>query len=153
MSTLRVDSIRGQTADSVYKFVTQVHQFTASEQSVSSATVLINSSFTPKFSNSKFFVHFTLPNITLTEGNYVDVFAYLGTSSTATSNTNIIYIRTSGQGTGASNTQTVSASDFGTFTASGTDDLYASLRVSPESAATIARHSAVVKMQVMEIAQ
>ena len=153
MSTLRVDNLRGQTADSVYKFVTQVHQFTASEQSVSSATDLINSSFTPKFSNSKFFVHFTIPNLTLTEGNYLEARAYLGTSSTSTSNTNVIYVRTSGQGTGASNTQTLSASDFGTFTASGTDTLYASLRVTPESATTVARHSATVKMQVMEITQ
>mgnify|MGYP003644459397 CR=1 FL=1 len=138
MSTLRVDSIRGQTVDGVYKYIVQVHQFTASEQSVSSATDLINSSFTPKFSNSKFFVHFTIPNLTLTEGNYLEARAYLGTSSTSTSNTNVIYVRTSGQGT---------------FTASGTDTLYASLRVTPESATSVGRHSATVKMQVMEIAQ
>ena len=133
--------------------VVAVHQFTAAEQTITSATNVINSTFTPKFDNSKYFVTFTIPNLTLTAGNYFQADAYIGTDTTYSNNTKVIYTRTSGQGTGASNTQTLCASDYGSYTATSSSTHTVTLRCTPESSTAVARHSATVKMQVMEIAQ
>ena len=86
-------------------------------------------------------------------GSGAEARAYIGVSATPTNNTTVIYARTSGQGTGASNTQTLSASDFGTYTCPNTNLHYVSLRVTPESSAQTARHSSIVKLQLMEIGQ
>tara|TARA_Y100001958_G_C20999828_1_gene384059 strand:+ start:113 stop:604 length:492 start_codon:yes stop_codon:yes gene_type:complete len=163
VSTLKTNTIQAATGINVSVasghvlnapgHVIAVHQFTASEQTVSSATNLINATFTPKLSGSKFFVHFTIPNITLTSGNYYEARSYIGVDSTPTNNQEVIYTRTSGQGTNASNTQTLSASDFGTYTCPNTNTHYVALRVTPESSAATARHSSTVKLQLMEIAQ
>ena len=155
MSTLFVDNLKPNLETGIHALghVIAVYQFTAPEQTTTSATNLINATFTPKFSGSKFFVHFTIPNITTTAGNYYEARAYIGVSSTPTNNTTVIYARTSGQGTGASNTQTLSASDFGTYTCPNTNTHYVSLRVTPESSSQTARHSSIVKLQLMEIAQ
>ena len=155
MSTLFVDNLKPNLETGIHApgHIIAVYQFTASEQTISSATNLINATFTPKFSGSKFFVHFTIPNITLTAGNYYEARAYIGVSATPTSNQQVIYTRTSGQGTGASNTQTLSASDFGTYTCPNTNTHYVSLVATPESSAATARHSSIVKLQLMEVAQ
>ena len=155
-SILNVDVIKDRNNGNDVKIpghVVAVHQFTASEQTVSSAANVINSTFTPKFDDSKYFVTFTIPNLTLTEGNYFQADVYIGTDSTYSNNTKVIYARTSGQGTAASNTQTFCASDYGSYTASSSSTHTVTLRCTPESSTAVARHSATVKMQVMEIAQ
>ena len=156
MSKLYVDEIQGKASTSNVKIagnVVAVHQFTASEQTISSATNIINATFTPKFDNSKYFVTFTIPNITLTEGNYFQADVYIGTDTTYSNNAQVIYARTSGQGTGSSNTQTFCASDYGTYTATSKSTHTVTLRCTPESSTSVARHSATVKMQIMEVAQ
>ena len=155
-SILNVDVIKDRNNGNDVKIpghVVAVHQFTASEQTVSSATNVINSTFTPKFDDSKYFVTFTIPNMTLTEGNYFQADVYIGTDATYSNNTKVIYARTSGQGTGASNTQTFCASDYGSYTASSSSTHTVTVRCTPESSTAVARHGATVKMQVMEIAQ
>ena len=69
--------------------VVAVHQFTASEQTITSATNVINSTFTPKFDDSKYFVTFTIPNLTMTEGNYFQADVYIGTDTTYSNNTKV----------------------------------------------------------------
>ena len=68
MSTLSVDNIIEKTSGAGVKIaghVVQVIQGTASEQNHNASNVvLINQSFTPKFSGSKFYVSFTIPNLT-----------------------------------------------------------------------------------------
>ena len=82
MSTLRVDSIRGQTADGVNKYVVQVVQkidtsTTTFSNSGSSATFVtcgsLSQSFTPKFSNSKVLLRACLGHVAT---NTADRFAY-----------------------------------------------------------------------------
>ena len=155
MSKLYVDKIQGKTTSNVKisGHVVAVHQFTASEQTITSATNIINATFTPKFDDSKYFVTFTIPNLTMTEGNYFQADVYIGTDSTYSNNTKVIYTRTSGQGTGSSNTQTLCASDYGSYTATSSSTHTVTLRCTPESSTAVARHSATVKMQVMEVAQ
>lgn len=155
-SIINVDVIKDRSNGNDVKIaghVVAVHQFTASETSIGTATNIINSTFTPKFDDSKYFVTFTIPNLTMTEGNYFQADVYIGTDATYSNNTQVIYARTSGQGTGASNTQTFCASDYGTYTASSSSTHTVTLRCTPESSTAVARHSATVKMQVMEIAQ
>ena len=82
MSTLRVDSIRGQTADDVNKYVVQVVQkvdtaTTTFSNSGSSATFVtcgsLSQSFTPKFSTSKVLLRACLGHVAT---NTADRFAY-----------------------------------------------------------------------------
>ena len=132
--------------------VLQVVQGTASEQSQNASNVvLVNQSFTPKASGSKFYVSFTIPNLTGDAAQYFQAKAYIGTSSTPTSNTEIIYCRTHGQGTGAADTMTLSANDFGTYTAPNTNTHYVSLLCTTGGTWTIARHSAIIKLQCLEV--
>ena len=69
MSTLSVDTIQGQTTAANVKFpagaIVQTLQFTASEQTISagSGTTVINGTFNPKFSGSKFIVSAFIPNL------------------------------------------------------------------------------------------
>ena len=157
-STLTVDNIVGATTAANVKFpagsVLQVVQGTVGESSGNNASniTLINQSFTPKFSGSKFYVSFMIPNLTGLV-NYFQAKAYIGTSSTPTSNTEVIYARTVLQGTGASETQTLNGSDFGSFTCSSTNTHYVSLVCTTGTTTAIGRHSATVKLQCMEIAQ
>ena len=157
MSTLSVDNIIEKTSGAGVKIaghVVQVIQGTAGEQNHNASNVvLINQSFTPKFSGSKFYVSFTIPNLTGDASNYFQAKAYIGTSATPLSNTEIIYCRTHGQGTGASDTMTLNATDFGSFTSSNTNTHYVALLCTTGGSWAIARHSATIKLQCMEIAQ
>ena len=157
MSTLSVDNIIEKTTGAGVKIaghVVQVIQGTASEQNHNASNiVLINQSFTPKFSGSKFYVSFTIPNLTGDASAYFQAKAYIGTSATPTSNQEIIYCRTHGQGTGASDTMTLNATDFGTYTAPNTNTHYVALLATTGGSWAIARHSATIKLQCMEIAQ
>ena len=156
-SVLKVDQLQGvSTAANVHipGNVVQVIQGTASEQNHNASNiVLINQSFTPKFSGSKFYVSFTIPNLTGDASAYFQAKAYIGTSATPTSNQEIIYCRTHGQGTGASDTMTLNATDFGTYTAPNTNTHYVALLATTGGSWAIARHSATIKLQCMEIAQ
>tara|TARA_Y100000004_G_scaffold70670_1_gene79486 strand:+ start:242 stop:742 length:501 start_codon:yes stop_codon:yes gene_type:complete len=134
--------------------VIQVIQGTAAEQSQNGSNiVLINESFTPKFSGSKFYVSFTIPNLTGDASIYFQADAYIGTSATPTSNQQIIYCRTHGQGTGASDTMTLNGTDFGSYTSPNTNTHYVALLATTNGSWTIARHSATIKLQCMEISQ
>ena len=82
MSTLRVDSIQGQTADDVNKYVVQVVQkidtsTTTFSNSGSNATFVtcgsLSQSFTPKFNNSKVLLRACLGHVAT---NTADRFAY-----------------------------------------------------------------------------
>jgi hypothetical protein len=155
-STLFVDAIEPNLSSGVHiaGHVVQVVQGTAGEVSINAGDyALINVSFTPKFVGSKFLVICTIPNITGTAGNYFQLYNYIGTSATPTDNTRVIYARTSMIGTGASNTQTLTASDYGSFTCSSTATHYVSASVTTDGSMVIARHSATCKLQLMEIAQ
>ena len=158
-STLIVDEIQGATTAANVKFpagsVVQVVQGTAGELSNQNAAniTLINVSFNPKFSGSKFYVDFMIPNLTGGQGNYFQAKAYLGTSSTPTSNTELIYCRHSGQGTAANDAMTLNGSDFGTYTAPNTNTHYVSLLCTTGGTWSIARHSATMKLQCMELVQ
>ena len=74
MSTLSVDTIQGQTTAANVKLpagaIVQTLQFTTSEQTISagSGTTIINGTFNPKFSGSKFIVSAFIPNCTATSG-------------------------------------------------------------------------------------
>ena len=156
MSTLYVDNLQPNLGTGVHAagHVVQVVQGTAEEVNINAGDyALINLSFTPKFVGSKFLVLCTIPNITGTAGNFFQLQSYIGTSATPTSNTRVIYARTSMIGTGASNTQTLTASDYGSFTCSSTGTHYVSASVTTEGSMAIARHSATCKLQLMEIAQ
>jgi len=156
MSTLIVDEIKDTSGGSKVKIgghVVQVIQFTAAEQSISSETTIINSTFTPKLSGSKFAVFADVPNCTATAGGSVTMQCYLGTSGTPSSNTLIIQSHERMEGTGADDTKGINGHDFGTFTASGVGLLYASMVLTPDHATTVARHSNVVKLMLQEIAQ
>jgi|GEM_PF-4589762 len=135
--------------------IVQVVQGTVGELSNQNAgnIVLINQSFTPKFTGSKFYVSFMIPNLTGPDTSYFQAKAYIGVDSTPLNNTEVIYCRTHGQGTGASDTMTLSGSDFGTYTAPNTNTHYVSLLCTTGGTYAIARHSATVKLQCMEIAQ
>ena len=135
--------------------IVQVVQGTVGELSNQNAgnIVLINQSFTPKFTGSKFYVSFMIPNLTGPDTSYFQAKAYIGVDSTPLNNTEVIYCRTHGQGTGASDTMTLSGSDFGTYTAPNTNTHYVSLLCTTGCTYAIARHSATVKLQCMEIAQ
>ena len=135
--------------------IVQVVQGTVGELSNQNAgnIVLINQSFTPKFTGSKFYVSFMIPNLTGPDTSYFQAKAYIGVDSTPLNNTEVIYCRTHGQGTGASDTMTLSGSDFGTYTPPNTNTHYVSLLCTTGGTYAIARHSATVKLQCMEIAQ
>ena len=156
-SVLKVDQLQGvSTAANVHipGNVVQVIQGTASEQTQNASNVvLINNQFTPKFSGSKFYVSFTIPNLTGGTSGYFQAKAYIGTSATPTSNQEIIYCRTHGQGTGASDTVTLNGSDFGSYTSPNTNTHYVALLCTTGGSWVIARHSATIKLQCMEIAQ
>ena len=94
-----------------------------------------------------------IPNLTGPDTSYFQAKAYIGVDSTPLNNTEVIYCRTHGQGTGASDTMTLSGSDFGTYTAPNTNTHYVSLLCTTGGTYAIARHSATVKLQCMEIAQ
>lgn len=172
MSTLYTDNIRANNASQITVptgqkivgtdsgsivapgHVIQVVQGTAPETNQNASNVvLINTSFTPKSAGNKFYVTFTIPNLTGDAANYFQAKAYIGVDSTPLNNTEIIYCRTHGQGTGASDTMTLTASDFGTYTAPNTNTHYVSLLCTTGGSWAIARHSATIKLQCMEIAQ
>ena len=123
--------------------VLQVVQFTADEQSLTggAATTKINGTFTPKFFGSKFNVSVFVPNCTSGDGQRLIGQVYLGTNSTASSNTKIIQFRQRMFGTGADDTVCVFAHDFGSFTCSSTETHYASLVLTPSQNTVVARHS------------
>ena len=107
MSTLSVDTIQGKTAAGTVAmpagYVIQTLQFTAGETSIgnTSANTVINSTFTPKVSGSKFAVWLEIPNCTNTSGGGTQCNVNIGTSATPSSNTNIIYVMEKMDGTGA----------------------------------------------------
>ena len=159
MSTLSVDTIQGQTTAANVKFpagaIVQTLQFTASEQTISagSGTTVINGTFNPKFSGSKFIVSAFIPNCTATSGGSVVVQGRLGTNSSPNSNTLIFDVQERMEGTGADDTRGINAHDFGTFTSSGTGTHYASLVLTPDNNTVVARHSSTVRLIVQEVAQ
>ena len=157
MSTLSVDNIIEKTSGAGVKIaghVVQVIQGTAGEQTQNASNVvLINNQFTPKFSGSKFYIDFMIPNLTGGQGNYFQAKAYIGVDSTPLNNTEVIYCRHSGQGTAANDAMTLNGSDFGTYTAPNTNTHYVSLLCTTGGTWSIARHSATMKLQCMEIAQ
>ena len=158
MSTLFVDTINEKTSGNGIQIpghVVQVVQGTAGELANQNASniILINQTFTPKFDNSKFYVSFMLPNVTGDASNFFQAMAYLGTDSTPTNNTEVIYCRHSGQGTAANDAMTLNGSDFGTYTAPNTNTHYVSLLCTTGGTWAIARHSATMKLQCMEIVQ
>ena len=159
MSTLSVDTIQGQTTAANVKFpagtIVQTLQFTASEQTTSagSGNTIINGTFNPKFSGSKFIVSAFIPNCTATSGGSVIVHGRLGTNSSPNSNTLIFDVQERMEGTGADDTRGINAHDFGTFTSSGTGTHYASLVLTPDNNTVVARHSSTVRLIVQEVAQ
>ena len=155
MSTLRVDTLRGQESSTVFKYVVQTLQFTVAETSsisAGSATTLINSTFTPRTSGNKFAVWLHLPNCTATAGGSVVAYVYVGTSATPTSNTQVIFAQERMEGTGADDVTSIHGHDFGTFTCASTDTHYVSLTVTPDHTLTVARHSNTGKLLLQEIA-
>ena len=159
MSTLSVDTIQGQTTAANVKFpagaIVQTLQFTASEQTISagSGTTVINGTFNPKFSGSKFIVSAFIPNCTATSGGSVIVQGRLGTNSSPNSNTLIFDVQERMEGTGADDTRGINGHDFGTFTSSGTGTHYAALVLTPDNNTVVARHSSTVRLIVQEVAQ
>lgn len=135
--------------------VIQTIQFTANEANIGagSGTTLINSTFNPKVSGSKFAVWAHVPNCTASSGGKIVLKCNIGTNSSPNSNTEIIYVTERMEGTGASDTRGINGHDYGTFTCSSTGTHYASLVLTPDNNAVIARHSNIVKMLIQEIAQ
>ena len=135
--------------------VLQTIQFTSNEQNIGagSGTTLINATFTPKVSGSKFAVWIAIPSCTASSGGYLICKCNLGTNSSPNSNTEVIYVAERMEGTGAQDTRGVNGHDYGTFTCSSTGTHYASCVVTPTNNCVIARHSAKVKMLIQEIAQ
>ena len=140
--------------------VVQIVQFTSDEQSITggAATTKINGTFNPKFSGSKFHVSVFIPNCTSGDGQRLIGQVYLGTNSTASSNTKIIQFRQRMFGTGADDVVCIFAHDFGGFTCSSTGTHYASLVLTPSQNTVVARHSSnandgFIKLIVQEIAQ
>lgn len=135
--------------------VVQTIQFTADEQTISagSGNTIINSTFNPKFSGSKFIVSAFIPNCTATSGGSVLVQGRLGTSATPNSNTLIFDCQERMEGTGADDTRGINLHDFGTFTSSGTGTHYVALVLTPDHSTVVARHSTKVKVIVQEVAQ
>tara|TARA_B100000963_G_scaffold124129_1_gene108292 strand:+ start:7067 stop:7549 length:483 start_codon:yes stop_codon:yes gene_type:complete len=158
-SVMKVDSITksdGTAGVHIAGHVIQTIQFTANEQNISgggSGHTLINSTFNPKFSGSKFAVWAHVPNCTASSGGKIVLKCNIGTNSSPNSNTEIIYVTERMEGTGASDTRGINGHDYGTFTCSSTGTHYASLVVSPDNNAVIARHSNTVKLLIQEIAQ
>ena len=158
-STLTVDNIVGATTAANVKFpagaIVQTLQFTASEQTISagSGTTVINGTFNPKFSGSKFIVSAFIPNCTATSGGSVIVQGRLGTNSSPNSNTLIFDVQERMEGTGADDTRGINGHDFGTFTSSGTGTHYAGLVLIPDNNTVVARHSSTVRLIVQEVAQ
>ena len=72
MSTLRVDSIRGQTADGTYKYIVQMQSTTTTTAISSTSTSYVASglivSITPKFVTSKIIVNLTGGNLNWSGG-------------------------------------------------------------------------------------
>lgn len=160
MSTLSVDTIQGKTAAGTVAmpagYVIQTLQFTAGETSIgnTSANTVINSTFTPKVSGSKFAVWLEIPNCTNTSGGGTQCNVNIGTSATPSSNTNIIYVIERMEGTGADDVRGINGHDFGTFTCSSTGTHYISLIVTPDHGnQSLARHSNTIKIILQEIAQ
>jgi len=135
--------------------VVQTLQFTASEQTVSagSGTTVINGTFNPKISGSKFAVWASVPNCTATSGGSVIVQSRLGTNSSPNSNTLIIDVHDRMEGTGADDVRGINGHDFGSFTCTGTGTHYASIVITPDNNTVVGRHSTIVKLLVQEIAQ
>ena len=135
MSTLSVDTIQGKTTAGTVAMpaghVIQTLQVTASETSIghTSANTVINSTFTPKVSGSKFAVWLEIPNCTNTSGGSTQCNVNIGTSATPSSNTNIIYVMERMVGTGADDVKSINGHDFGSFTCSSTGTHYISLVV------------------------
>ena len=158
-STLTVDNIVGATTAANVKFpagaIVQTLQFTAGEQTISagSGTTVINGTFNPKFSGSKFIVSAFIPNCTATSGGSVIVQGRLGTNSSPNSNTLIFDVQERMEGTGADDTRGINGHDFGTFTSSGTGTHYAGLVLIPDNNTVVARHSSTVRLIVQEVAQ
>ena len=96
MSTLRVDNLRGQTADGTNKYVVQVENSTHNTEITTTSTsfvaTLLTASITPKFNTSKILVSFSLP-VYSASGTHVvgTVFRESGTASSgsAISGTNL----------------------------------------------------------------
>ena len=154
-----VHSAMGNTINVIDKvvpgYVIKTHQFTSNEQNIGggSGTTLINSTFDVIQSGSKFAVWAHVPNCTASSGGSVVMKCNLGTNSSPNSNTEVIYSSERMEGTGADDVRGINGHDFGTFTASGTGQHYASLVVTPDNNTVIARHSNIVKLIVQEIAQ
>ena len=160
MSTLSVDTIQGKTTAGTVQMpsghVIQTLQFTASETSITntSANTVINSTFTPKVSGSKFAVWLEIPNCTNTSGGSTQCNVNIGTSATPSSNTNIIYVMEKMDGTGADDVKSINGHDFGSFTCSSTGTHYISLIVTADHGSqTLGRHSNTIKIVLQEIAQ
>ena len=159
-SRLLVDKIEGKSTSGTVQMPTghviQTLQFTASETSIgnTSANTVINSTFTPKVSGSKFAVWLEIPNCTNTSGGSTQCNVNIGTSATPSSNTNIIYVMEKMGGTGADDVKSINGHDFGTFTCSSTGTHYISLVVTPDHGnQSLARHSNTIKIVLQEIAQ
>ena len=159
-SRLLVDKIEGKSTSGTVQMPTghviQTLQFTASETSIgnTSANTVINSTFTPKVSGSKFAVWLEIPNCTNTSGGSTQCNVNIGTSATPSSNTNIIYVMEKMVGTGADDVKSINGHDFGSFTCSSTGTHYISLIVTADHGnQVLARHSNTIKIVLQEIAQ
>jgi hypothetical protein len=136
--------------------VIQTLQFSAGETSISNtnANTVINSTFTPKVSGSKFAVWLQIPNCTNTSGGDTQANVNIGTSATPASNTTVIYVMERMEGTGSEDVRGINGNDFGTFTCSSTGTHYISLVVTPSHGSqSLARHSNTIKIVLQEIAQ
>ena len=168
MSRLAVDKIIGANTESIVDFSTisnikmpaghviQTLQFSTGETSISntSANTVINSTFTPKISGSKFAVWLQIPNCTNTAGGDTQANVNIGTSATPASNTTVIYAMERMAGTGADDVKSINGNDFGTFTCASTDTHYISLVVTASHGSqTLARHSNTIKIVLQEISQ
>ena len=135
--------------------VIQTVQFTANEQNIGggSGTTIINSTFNPKVSGSKFAVWLFIPNCTASSGGSVTAKVNLGTNSSPNSNTEVISVFERMEGTGADDVRGINGHDFGSFTCAGTGTHYASVVLTPDNNTVVARHSQVAKLFIQEISQ
>ena len=133
--------------------VINTFQFTASEQTISSDTVIINGTFTPSFDNSKFYVSLVIPNMTGSGGQRLNVHIYLGTDATYSNNTQVARGMQRLMGTGAEDVTSLSLIDFGSYTNPNTNAHRAQVVCFHSTNTVIARHSTTVKLVVQEIAQ
>ena len=133
--------------------VVNTFQFTASEQTITADTTIIDGTFTPSFDNSKFNVSLVIPNMTGTAGQRLNVHIYLGTDTTYSNNTQVAKGMQRLMGTGADDVTHHTLIDFGSYTNPNTNVHRAQVVCFHSTNTVIGRHNTIIKLVVQEIAQ